>query len=157
MDIRGLFGEIKFHLCARVVLLRSGEVLLVRGSDSGRLYPVGGHVMAGETTEQAAVRECLEETGLICKPERLLFITESMFDYEGQHNHELSMFYLMQPTGGELREQTDEGEQLVWVPIDEIDSSSRFKVLFPKCFKDALNAPPGTVLHFVSADGTGHT
>lgn len=54
---------------ARVLLIDDlDRVLLFRGESdadgSGFWFPVGGGVEPGETTQQAAVREVLEETGL---------------------------------------------------------------------------------------------
>ncbi|NAZ82131.1 NUDIX domain-containing protein [Kineococcus sp. R8] len=62
---------------SRVVLLDgAGRVLLVRGTDPGRpgqrwWFTVGGGRAAGEPAREAAVRELLEETGLVAEPEAL--------------------------------------------------------------------------------------
>ena len=48
---------------AVVVIDEQGRLLLVRGDDRGWHAP-GGVVETGETLEQAAVRECVEESGV---------------------------------------------------------------------------------------------
>jgi mutator protein MutT len=54
----------KVKVCTLLFLLRDGEILLAmkkRGFGSGRWNGVGGKIEAGETTEQAMIRECQEE------------------------------------------------------------------------------------------------
>lgn len=48
------------------------EILLVRRSDDGTWTPVKGIMDPGETVPEAAVRECLEETGVQISVERLV-------------------------------------------------------------------------------------
>ncbi|MBN9416993.1 hypothetical protein ABS71_05020 [bacterium SCN 62-11] len=56
-------------------LLRENRILLVRHREGERIYWTlpGGGLEAGETPEEGAVREMLEETGLTCSVERQLF------------------------------------------------------------------------------------
>jgi 8-oxo-dGTP pyrophosphatase MutT (NUDIX family) len=63
---------------AQVVLLRGDCVLLARHVRAEGPYWVlpGGSVEAGETPEDAAVREVREETGLDVELERLLFVEQ---------------------------------------------------------------------------------
>ena len=56
------------------VVLRDGEVLVVRRSDDGSWAPVTGIVDPGEHPAQAVVREVLEETGVHCVVEELVWV-----------------------------------------------------------------------------------
>jgi 8-oxo-dGTP pyrophosphatase MutT (NUDIX family) len=47
-----------------IFVVHDGRVLLHQHRKLGRWLPPGGHVEAGETPDEAAVRETLEETGL---------------------------------------------------------------------------------------------
>jgi ADP-ribose pyrophosphatase YjhB (NUDIX family) len=51
-----------------------GRVLLVRRSDDGRWAMPGGWVEPGETPADAAVRETLEETGLVVTDPRVVHV-----------------------------------------------------------------------------------
>lgn len=56
-------------LAVSVCVFRGDTVLMVeRGKDPGRglWAPVGGHVEPGESPTAAALRETLEETGVVC-------------------------------------------------------------------------------------------
>ena len=52
------------------------------------LVPVGGGIEFGETSEQAAVRETLEEINAVVTNLRFMGVIENMFSYEGQDYHE---------------------------------------------------------------------
>jgi 8-oxo-dGTP pyrophosphatase MutT (NUDIX family) len=56
------------------VVLRDGKVLLGRRSDNGALTPVTGIVDPGEEPADAAVRETLEEAGVVCRVDRLAWV-----------------------------------------------------------------------------------
>jgi len=68
------------------IVFRDTEVLLVkRGADPnrGRWSPPGGTLEVGETVEDAAIRETLEETGVSVRPLRVLSVRE-FIDSNGQ-------------------------------------------------------------------------
>ncbi|PZS08441.1 MAG: hypothetical protein DLM70_02650, partial [Chloroflexi bacterium] len=67
---------------AQVVLLDGRRILLAEHSRPDDAYWVlpGGAVEPGETPEQAAMREVLEETGLRILLQRLLFVDEPRVD-----------------------------------------------------------------------------
>jgi 8-oxo-dGTP pyrophosphatase MutT (NUDIX family) len=56
------------------VVVRDARVLLGRRSDNGHLTPVTGIVDPGEEPADAAVRETLEEAGVVCRVERLAWV-----------------------------------------------------------------------------------
>jgi len=105
-----------FNFAARAVILRKGKILLVKDRLGRYFYLVGGRVQLHESAEHAAQREALEETGANFEAERLLFIHENFFS----GNHEVCFFYLMRHIGGDIRAATYSGEELVWLPVDQL-------------------------------------
>ena len=90
-----------------VIVLRDGLVLLGKrngshGADTWALP--GGHLEFGETVEQCAAREVLEETGLFIQSATLGPYTNDVFVSEGKHY--ITLFVLAQSVSGEpqLRE-----------------------------------------------------
>ena len=57
-------------------ILRQGQILMVQHTESGRSYWTlpGGGIEAGETPEEAVLREVWEETGLVGLNPRFLFL-----------------------------------------------------------------------------------
>jgi ADP-ribose pyrophosphatase YjhB (NUDIX family) len=73
-----------FRLVVHVLLERNGRLLLLRrrgtGIADGAWAPPGGHVEAGETPREAALRELAEETGLAVPGEELVPAAALFFD-----------------------------------------------------------------------------
>lgn len=70
----GLYTPVMVRLAVKLLLLdEQDRVLLIHAKDPRTheecWYPVGGGVEAGETLQQAAIREAREETGLEALPE----------------------------------------------------------------------------------------
>jgi 8-oxo-dGTP pyrophosphatase MutT (NUDIX family) len=109
--------------------------LVVDGSDAearaaliGRLDRRGrlswslpkGHVEAGETNEDAAVREVAEETGITGRVVAPLGTIDFWFVADGRRVHKTVHHFLLLASGGELSDEDIEVEQVEWVPLDQL-------------------------------------
>lgn len=102
--------------------IRSGA-LIGRLDRRGRLrwsLPKG-HVEAGETTEQAAMREVAEETGISGRITARLGSVDYTFTAAGKRIHKRVHHFLMVAIGGELSDADIEVTEVAWVPLEELD------------------------------------
>ena len=109
---------------AAIVLLQDNKIALIERQRAGMHYFTfpGGHVEAGETPEQAAVREAREELGLDVSIQRLL--AEIWWHDRPQY------YYLVEVVGGDFG--TGTGEEMhqtlpergsyrpTWVPVQNL-------------------------------------
>jgi ADP-ribose pyrophosphatase YjhB (NUDIX family) len=79
-----------------------------------------GHVEAGETPEQAAIREVQEETGISGEILASLGTIDFWFIAEGRRVHKTVHHFLMRAVGGELSDADVEVAEVAWVPLPEI-------------------------------------
>lgn len=71
-----------------VIVRKSGDILLIQrqGSHGAGSWSVpGGHIDFGESVEECAAREVLEETGVVIRNPRFLGYTNDVFEAEGKH------------------------------------------------------------------------
>ena len=91
-----------------------GKIVLVeRGVEPfrGKWAIPGGGVEIGETVENAARREAKEETGLDIKLKKIVGIySDPDRDPRG---HTVSIVYLAEPVGGELKADTDAADAII--------------------------------------------
>ncbi len=81
-----------------------------------------GHIEAGETAEQAAVREVEEETGIIGRVVAPLGTIDFWFVAEDRRVHKTVHHFLLRALGGELSDSDVEVSEVAWVPLDELES-----------------------------------
>ncbi len=79
-----------------------------------------GHIEAGETPEEAAIREVMEETGIESAIERELGVIDFWFMAGGKRIHKTVHHYLFRETGGLLAPQVSEVDEVAWFPLAEI-------------------------------------
>ena len=84
-----------------------------------------GHVESGETTEQAAVREIREETGLDAAIAGSLGLVDYWFVAGKRRIHKTVHHYLLAAVGGTLGTEDVEVSEVAWVPLDELASRLR--------------------------------
>jgi 8-oxo-dGTP pyrophosphatase MutT (NUDIX family) len=85
-----------------------------------------GAVSEGETSEQAALREVNEETGLDAAIVKLLDTIEYFFRASGTLIRKRVDFYLMTFIGGELTPQLSEVDDVEWVELSEAIQRASF-------------------------------
>jgi 8-oxo-dGTP diphosphatase len=109
-----------------VVYRRAGdhsEVVIVSIVPDMRWQLPKGVIDPGETREQAALREVREEAGVDAEIVDFLDTTEYWFtaEYDGERRryHKFVHFFLMEFTGGDVRDHDHEVDEARWVPIDE--------------------------------------
>lgn len=104
-----------------------------------------GAVGEGETSEQAAVREVREETGLDAEVVKLLDTIEYYFRAGDTLIRKRVDFYLMRYVAGELTPQLSEVDDVEWVELSEAISRASFeseKKLLESAWKDVQGAKP---------------
>jgi 8-oxo-dGTP pyrophosphatase MutT (NUDIX family) len=86
-----------------------------------------GLVEEGEGPEQAAVREVLEETGLLAKILEPLGDISYWYVWDNERIRKKVTFFLMEATGGDLSAHDHEMEDVRWFPLEE----ARRKASYP--------------------------
>lgn len=82
----------KQNIRVRMVIIKSGKLLIMHDSKVGFYYYPGGHIEFGETILQAAKRECKEECGDIFIFDKILYIRD--FFSKDKKEHALEIFIL---------------------------------------------------------------
>lgn len=106
------------------LVFRDGSVLLVKRRDEpnqGRWSPPGGSVELGETVEEAAARETLEETGVTVRPIRVVDVREFL-DRDGDGRlrwHYVLMNVLCEYVSGDPFPATD-ADNAKFIPLKEL-------------------------------------
>lgn len=77
-----------------------------------------GGVEQGESFEDAAVREVLEETGYTAEIEASLGDTRYFYVWEDTRIRKTVHFFLMRCTGGDPSDRDDEMEEVRWFPLE---------------------------------------
>lgn len=150
-------GSARFTYRAAGVALHEGRMLLntVQGFDFWFLP--GGRCEFHEAATETLLREMREEMGLKVRVERLLWVVENFFTFQGTTHHELGLYFLMSlpPDCGLLALDTpfagaEQSIDLIfaWHRLDELDRVP----LFPAFLRRTLQTLPATVEHIVHRD-----
>lgn len=110
------------------IIVQDDRILLVRRANpplQGEWSIPGGLVEAGETIEEAVIREVREETGLEIQPMKLVEVFERILrdkDARVQY-HFVLIDYLCRVVSGKAQARSDVSES-AWVTADELKSYS---------------------------------
>lgn len=85
-----------------------------------------GHVDPGETAIEAATREVLEETGLVCEPVRELGEVRYWYRRGGRSVRKSVVFFEFSLKGGSFEDHDDEVESVEWMPVEQALSKLTF-------------------------------
>lgn len=94
------------------VVYSNGKYLIVASSDGSQFVFPKGHIEAGETPEQTAIREIEEEAGIIATP--LKELGAYSFNQKGEQVN--CVYFLMRQTG---KVPSLENRRLYWLTFDE--------------------------------------
>jgi 8-oxo-dGTP pyrophosphatase MutT (NUDIX family) len=133
-----------------VVRYEAGRAQLVVGSRrrerDGRTWTLPkGTPLRNETTEETAIREVAEETGLEVRITGPLSHIEYSFVQSGTRIHKTVHYFLMEPTGGDLERHDHEFDQVRWIDFADASTVLTFET------ERALVAQAATALAFPSA------
>ncbi|QHQ62962.1 NUDIX domain-containing protein [Anaerocolumna sedimenticola] len=142
-----------FTYRAAALIINDDKLLVARHKNNPCYYAVGGAVKINETSEEAVVREVLEETGASMEIDRLVFVQERFFKYSGENHHEIVFFYFMKyRTDVNILENsyTDQGENetLHWLPISNL---KQFNIV-PDFLKYNLAGNLNDVKHIITKE-----
>src|SRR5882672_4802507 len=108
-----------YPVAVHVFLVRGDDVLFLRrlntGYEDGKLSVIAGHVEAGETVTEAAIREAREEVGIELARERLRVVGVMHRKSEDARID----FFLSYRLGSERPSnlESDRSAELVWAPV----------------------------------------
>lgn len=110
-----------------VLVIRNGKVLTgtrIERSSRGLIGGPGGHIEAGETPEQAAIREAQEEFGITCKDLVPIGVQD------GGEKYGKAAIFMCSEFDGEPETDEEEMTNVQWMDPLEIDDSSAFPPFF---------------------------
>lgn len=115
-----------------VVRYEAGRPQLVIGSRrrerDGRTWTLPkGTPKRGETTEETALREVEEETGLDVRITGPLQDIEYWFVQSGTRIHKTVHYFMMEPVGGDLDRHDHEFDQVRWIDFAEAAATLAFE------------------------------
>ena len=115
---------------AAIIEFPDNKILLVKRATvvfKGYWALPGGRVDAGETVEQAVVREVKEETGLHVKTVRKIGEYHESGVQDGIEYDYYPACFLVKPVGGNIKRQKTEIEEIRMVDLKEIPEKLAFE------------------------------
>jgi len=103
------------------VLIEQGQkYLLIQEANEkwkGKWYLPGGGINDGETAEQGAIREVIEESGFLVKLNQVFFVKY----HKGFFNNKVSVYYTGEIIGGTVKTLADDDSlDVKWMSFEEL-------------------------------------
>ena len=150
-------NDTRFTLRIVGVAIHEGRVLLHRAEGDDFWALPGGRAELLEPSPETLRREMLEELNAEVEVERLLWVVENFFVYQGLRFHELGMYFLMHfaPASPVLRHEGPfygiEGHVPLicqWFPVADL---AQMRV-YPSFLRQELSNLPTTTQHVLHTD-----
>jgi 8-oxo-dGTP pyrophosphatase MutT (NUDIX family) len=112
----------RFPIAVHLLFIKDGKVLLLRrfntGYEDGNYSVVAGHVDAGETVTQTAIREAQEEAGVQIAPENIEVVHVI---HRKSNDERIDFFVQVNAWDGEIRNmEPDKCDDLSWFPLGSL-------------------------------------
>ena len=125
-DVRARFTRDVGYVTAKVgadaaLFDEHDRILLVRRVDDGRWGLIAGWVDSNESPEQTVRREVAEEVGLVARVDRLVGVFSRPPGVDGNPHSVVSVVYLCDVVGGEVRAQPHEVAEIAWRNVDDVE------------------------------------
>lgn len=145
LDLRRAIGHAPLWLMGTTaVVIHEGRVLLGRRTDNGAHTPITGIIDPREEPADAAVREALEEAGVVIRADRLAWIhVIPRITYDnGDQTDYLDFTFRCTWISGEPHPVDGEMTDLHWFPIDSLDGLADLDPDMRERIRRALAAGP---------------
>ena len=145
----------RFRFRTGGIVIKDNKMLFVKCNIGNYYYMIGGAVQLGETTEKCIEREIFEEAGIKAETDRLAVVCENFFKgvggvIDGFDCHTMEFYYLMkmqEDAGCSVKTQTDEGEELVWLTIEDIPNSDIKPAFMKEYISEIINGDK--IIHII--------
>lgn len=119
-----------FRYRSGALIVNDDKMLFVKCKFADYYYIIGGGVHHGEISADCVEREVFEETGVNGKAENLCLLIENFFKgkdgaIDNLDCHTLEFYYRVKLDDvTKIKSKTDCGEDLVWIPLSEIQTKN---------------------------------
>lgn len=153
------FGQdgLRFNFRIVGIAIHDGSVLLHRAEEDDFWALPGGRGELMEPAAETLRREMEEELHIAVTVERLVWVVENFFEYQGERFHELALYFHMHfPQDWPYLDHVDsfEGDEegirleFRWFPVDQLQAER----VYPSFLRTRLAALPATTQHVVHTD-----
>ncbi|HCI82710.1 MAG TPA: hypothetical protein DHW02_23795 [Ktedonobacter sp.] len=144
------------------ILVHNGRVLFQYAPDEHFWFLPGGRAELGESSIESIKREIREELGVEPHTERLLFVNENLFTFQGELHHELGLYFLLSlpsdaavyHAGGTFSLEEETEHILLtyhWLPVEQLETLP----VYPIFLRRELVSLPQETKHIIEVEPEG--